>query len=121
MSLECIYHFIQVTDRIASSGQPNRKQFEDIASNGFKLVVNLAMPDSKNVLLDEDSIITLLGMSYIHIPVPFDAPTASQLRQFINVMNAYPEQKIWVHCVANYRVSAFLYQYLRFRNAHEIT
>ncbi len=79
------------------------------------------MPDSKNVLLDEDSIITLLGMSYIHIPVPFDAPTASQLRQFINVMNTYPEQKIWVHCVANYRVSVFLYQCLRFRNAHEIT
>ncbi len=66
--LETIHHFIQVTDRIASSGQPSRKQFEDIASNGFKLVVNLAMPDSKNVLLDEDSIITLLGMSYYTYP-----------------------------------------------------
>lgn len=28
-------------------------------------------------------------------------------------MKAFKEKKVWVHCVVNYRVSAFLYLYMR--------
>jgi protein tyrosine phosphatase (PTP) superfamily phosphohydrolase (DUF442 family) len=82
--------------------------------------VNLAMPDSVNAISDEGSIVTSLDMVYIHIPVPFDAPTADHLMMFLNVMDTFPDQKIWVHCAVNKRASAFITHYLQiFRNLDE--
>jgi len=111
-----ITNFIQVSDHIASSGQPSQHQFKLIASEGYKAIVNLAMPDSENAIPEEGSIVTALKMLYVHIPVPFDTPEITHLQDFINIMNALSEQKVWVHCVVNYRVSAFLYQYWRIVN-----
>ena len=104
---------MRISGRLASSGQPGDDQFRFIASEEFRLVINLAMPNSENAIPEEGNIVTALKMNYIHIPVPFDAPTAEHLRSFINVMTAFSGDKVWVHCVKNYRVSAFLYQYLR--------
>lgn len=106
--------FVQVTELIATSGQPTREQFAGIAELGHRVVINLAMSDSDRALPDEGSIVTSLGMSYIHIPVPFDKPTAAHLQQFIAVMRALEGSKVWVHCVRNWRVSVFMYRYLRY-------
>ena len=73
----------------------------------------MVLPDSDHALADEGSIVTGLGMSFIHIPVDFANPTLADLRQFIGVMRALEGHKVWVHCVVNARVSAFLYHYLK--------
>jgi hypothetical protein len=52
-----------------------------------------------------------LGLEYIHIPVLWEAPTLENFQEFANVMNAHSDQKIFVHCAANKRVSAFMYLY----------
>ncbi len=108
-----ITNYIKVSERIASSGQPNREQFKSIAEAKYQVVINLAMPNSDTAILEEGNIVTALEMLYVHIPVPFDAPNMNHLCQFIKVMDAFSNQKIWVHCVANYRASAFLYHYQR--------
>ena len=113
MSIAGIRNFIQLCENMVSSGQPEEDEFRDIAKAGYRVVVNLAMPNSDFAIPEEGNIVTALGMSYVHIPVPFEAPTAGHLRQFIKVMQAYSDQKVWVHCALNYRVSAFLYQYPR--------
>ncbi len=122
MSVENIRNHIQVSENIASSGQPDVAEFRDIATAGYDVVVNLAMPDSDFAIPEEGNIVTAAGMSYVHIPVPFDAPTTEHLRQFIKVMQVHSTQKVWVHCALNYRVSAFLYQYQRLVNglSHEV-
>jgi len=121
MSIEEIKNYIQVTDSIASSGQPEENQFKSIALEGYEAVINLAMPNSENAIPDEGNIVTALKMVYVHIPVPFEAPKRSHLNQFINIMGSFSKQKVWVHCVVNYRVSAFLYNYWRFalKASHE--
>ena len=108
-----IRNFIQMTEAIGTSGQPTVEQFDEIAKAGYSSVVNLAMPDSDDAIADEGSIVTSLGMKYVHIPVPFDNPTKEHLREFIRVMRAMDGEKVWVHCVVNARVSAFMYHYLR--------
>jgi len=113
MSIEQITNFIQVTENIASSGQPDATQFSSIAAAGYRHLVNLAMPNSENAIPEEGNIITALKMSYVHIPVPFESPTAKDLQTFIKIMSSFANDKIWVHCVVNYRASAFLYQYFR--------
>ncbi len=110
-----IKNFVQLTDDIATSGQPGAEQFDAIAAAGYAVVVNLAMPDSDNAIPEEGSIVTSLGMSYVHIPVPFDNPRPDHLAVFMQVMDAFAGKRRWVHCVVNYRVSAFMYHYLRTR------
>ncbi|TQV84000.1 phosphatase [Exilibacterium tricleocarpae] len=108
-----ILNQFQITDKIASSGQPTEAQFEEIAANGYEAVINLAMPDHKNAVVNEGSIVTSLGMAYIHIPVPFDAPNQDHLAVFSGCMDTLKNKKVWVHCVVNARVSAFLFCYLQ--------
>jgi protein tyrosine phosphatase (PTP) superfamily phosphohydrolase (DUF442 family) len=113
MSIKDITNYIQVSNRIASSGQPEEHQFKDIANAGFQVVINLAMPNSEKAIPEEGNIVAAHGMSYMHIPVPFDAPNVDHLRKFIKIMSGFSDEMVFVHCVANYRVSAFLYQYQR--------
>jgi protein tyrosine phosphatase (PTP) superfamily phosphohydrolase (DUF442 family) len=119
MTLEKITNYIRVSDRLSSSGQPDEDGFRCIAAAGFSAVVNLAMPDSDGAIAEEGSIVTTLGMTYHHIPVPFDAPKNSHLTQFFGLMDALEDETVWVHCVVNYRVSAFLYLYRRWKGLSE--
>lgn len=111
--IEKIRNFVQLTSSIGTAGQPDADQFQHIADSGCQAVINLAMPDHKDSLDDEGALVTGLGMSYFHIPVPFDAPTHDHLIQFITVMTSLRPRKVFVHCIMNYRVSAFMYHYLR--------
>ena len=46
-------------------------------------------------------------MTYIHIPVDFEKPTDRDFDQFCSAMEQLKEVPVHVHCIANYRVSAF--------------
>ena len=111
--MDSIANYVQLTGRIATSGQPRREQFAGIAREGYVAVINLAMADSNHAVSDEADVVTGLGMRYHHIPVPFDAPNVDQLREFLCVMKSLESEKVWVHCVRNWRASAFMYHYLR--------
>ena len=112
--LDEIYNYYALPQTLGSSGQPTAEQFAAIRAAGFDVVVNLAMPDSENALAEEGKFVSENSMTYIHIPVPWDAPKADHLAQFFGVMDAMTNQgkKVWVHCAANYRASAFSYKYL---------
>jgi len=78
---------------------------------GFEAVINLALPISDNALANEGSVVTGLGMSYVHIPVDFKAPTSPDFRAFCRVMAAFDDRPVFIHCAANKRVSAFVFLY----------
>src|SRR5450756_117291 len=40
-----------------------------------QITCNLALPTSDNAIPNEGSVVTSLGMAYVHIPVDFKAPT----------------------------------------------
>ena len=105
-------NFHQSTQQIATSGQPDRAQIHKIAEEDYEVVINLAMHDSENALPDEGSLVASLGMHYVNLPIPFDEPTAQHLKAFIGIMEVFRDNKVWVHCAVNARVSAFMYQYL---------
>ncbi len=112
MAVEDIINFCPMTDTIGTGGQPTPGQLADIAAAGYTMVINLAMHNSDNALGDEGSIVASLGMDYVHIPVPFEAPSAAHLGRFIRIMEACDGDKVFVHCAINARVSAFVHQYL---------
>ena len=107
-----VINFFQITDKIGTGGQPSVSQLYDIAQNGYDVVINLATHNSENAIENEGSIVASLGMTYIHIPVPFEAPTPEHLRKFFRFMNGLSEEKVFVHCAVNARASAFVFKYL---------
>ena len=114
-TVQDILNFHEMTDDIAIGGQPTVSQLAQVADAGYSVVVNLAMHDSDNAIPEEGSVTASLGMSYIHIPVPSDAPTSRHVQKFFNVMDAFDGEKVFVHCVVSGRVSAFMNRYLMLR------
>lgn len=114
--LEEIYHFLQLSDAVATAGQPTPEQFSAIKNSNYQVVINLALPTSSNALSNEREIVEALGMQYIHIPVVWENPTRENFDRFCQVMEANADKKIFVHCAANLRVSAFMYLYRRIRD-----
>ena len=110
-SLSEIYGFRAVGDKLGTAGQPTQEQFRMVREAGFEAVINLALPTSDNALANEGSVVTGLGMSYVHIPVDFKAPTSQDFRAFCRVMEAFDGRPVFVHCAANKRVSAFVFLY----------
>jgi protein tyrosine phosphatase (PTP) superfamily phosphohydrolase (DUF442 family) len=97
--------------RIATAGQPSEGQLAEVAAAGYRKVVNLGLLDPKYCLADEAGLAASLGMEYRHIPVRFDAPTLDDFRAFVQIMDAWAGEPVFVHCAANYRVSSFMALY----------
>lgn len=109
-----ILNYVKINELISTSGQPKIEELELIANEGFEVVINLAMPTTSNALENEDKIVASLNMSYIHIPVDFENPKLSDLKLFLNILQALGANKVWIHCAKNYRVSAFMYVYHKY-------
>jgi protein tyrosine phosphatase (PTP) superfamily phosphohydrolase (DUF442 family) len=106
-----IKNFVAIDERLATAGQPTEDQVRDLAAEGYASVINLGLLDPKYCLADEAGLVTSLGMAYRHIPVKFEAPTVDDFRAFVAAMDEREGDKTFVHCAANYRVSAFVSLY----------
>ena len=94
---------------------PTAEQMKEAADAGVQVVINLALKTSPGALPDEDSVVESVDMKYIHIPVEWNNPTKENLDDFFAAMEEHKEEKVLVHCQANYRASSFimLYRVLR--------
>jgi len=110
---ETIYNWRRLDDRITTSGQPTEPQLADIHALGVRHIINLGLHSHEKALPDEAASVSRLGMTYIHIPVDFQKPTDRDFDQFCSAMEQLKEVAVHVHCIANYRVSAFFYRYRR--------
>ncbi|MBE0542791.1 MAG: protein tyrosine phosphatase family protein [Verrucomicrobia bacterium] len=108
-SFEHIRNFLRIDDRLTTSGMPQPDDFAALRQAGFEVVINLALPTSDNALPNEGELVSAQGMTYIHIPVKFDAPQPTDFERFTRMMDACAGQKVFVHCAANMRVSAFVF------------
>lgn len=108
-ALESIRGYRRLDDQLATSGMPSPDHFAAMRAEGFEVVVNLALPTSDHAIANEGELVSSQGMTYVHIPVNFEAPTADDFQRFASVMDAFAGRKVFVHCAANMRVSAFLF------------
>ena len=111
MAIETIRNFIRVTPDLATAGQPSEQQLREVAEEGFGVVVNLGLLDPSYCLPDEAGLVRSLGLEYHHIPVNFQAPRREDLYHFFDLMDTLAGKKVFVHCLFNKRVSAFLSLY----------
>ena len=110
-SLQDIFNYLEISECISTSGQPTEKQFSLVKAAGFDNVINLAPHNIENSLANEAEVLSALGINYLHIPVDFGNPTDADFREFSSFLKSLENKKVWVHCAANMRVSAFIYRY----------
>jgi len=103
------YNFRAITAALTTSGQPTEALLRAAASEGYEVVINLALHDDPRYSLpDEKDCVEGLGLVYVHIPVQFGAPQEQDLLAFFLAMEMYNDKKIHLHCAANMRATAFL-------------
>ena len=111
MRLSDAYNFRQISDHVLTSGILTRRQLENLAQAGIEMVINLLPDDNKSAVAGEQDIVESQGIRYAHIPVDFAAPQVADYQQFKRQMADASNQRLLIHCAANYRVSAFYSQY----------
>jgi protein tyrosine phosphatase (PTP) superfamily phosphohydrolase (DUF442 family) len=109
--LSGIRNYKEYSPLFSSAGQPTNEQIELLKEAGFERVAYLAFSNSRGAIADEDAIVKGLGMDYIQVPVVWEAPTKSDFYAFAGAMQREPDRKTLLHCVANYRASAFAFLY----------
>jgi protein tyrosine phosphatase (PTP) superfamily phosphohydrolase (DUF442 family) len=114
-TLPKIINFRRLSDHLITGGQPTEAELALAAAAGVEIVVNLGRLDPAYALPDERGTVAALGLVYEHIPVVWAEPTAADLDAFFVAMERHAGRRLFVHCAANYRASAFnmLYRVLR--------
>ncbi len=108
-----IYNWLCLSERITTSGQPSEAQLAEIRKLGVQHIINLGPHDHEYALPDEAASVAELNMEYVYIPVDFKNPTNKDFGQFCEAMEELSDQPVHVHCIANYRVSAFFERWHR--------
>ncbi len=113
--IEAIKNYLSLNETLSSSGMPDAEQLSAVAAAGIRVVINLATPTSVGATPNEKELVESLGMRYFNIPVDWNHPKDEDLETFMNVMDQHKENKILVHCQANFRATGFitLYRILR--------
>jgi tyrosine-protein phosphatase SIW14 len=93
LPLNGVPNFGEVTSQLLRGGQPTEAGFEELSKRGIGLVINLR-GDSKA----ERAMVEKLGMQYVSIPWHCAYPKDRQVAQFLSVLRANPDKKIFVHC-----------------------
>ncbi len=106
-----IYNYYKYSEKISCAGLPKEEEFVDIKKAGFEIVLSLSMPSDSVVLENEDKILANLGIPYFHIPVDANAPTLRDFEMFVQFLEAFKENKLFIHCTKNHRLSSFIYLY----------
>ena len=108
--LETVRNFQVVDATLSSAGQIGYDQIPLLSEQGYDVVVNLAIADERRNR-EEGFLVAETGLTYVHIPVDWENPEVADVRMFFDVMQANEGRKVFVHCFANMRASAFVYMY----------
>ena len=110
-----IRNFQRLDSRTTTSGRLRDWDLDALKDIGVAHVINLALDDHPEALADESAKLARRGIGYSHIPVPFGDPREAHYEAFVAALDLAAEAPVHVHCIMNYRVSAFFYRYHRER------
>jgi uncharacterized protein (TIGR01244 family) len=103
-----------------TSGKLDDADVARLAAIGVKHVINLALDSHPEALAGEGEKLAAAGIRYTHIPVPFDTPDDGHFEAFRGALVV--GEPVHVHCIMNWRVSAFYYRLNRdYRGMDEAT
>ena len=90
-------NFARVTSNLYRGAQPTDTGFQELRKLGVEIVVNFR--NERGEIEAERRTVERLGLRYVSIPWGASHnPTSPQVADFLEVLQANPESKIFVHC-----------------------
>jgi len=107
-SMSEIEHIHHPSEQFFTSGQPTEEQYEVIAENGVRHVINLRSQDEMDAI-PEPSWATQHTIAYYHIPIagPGDL-TPQNVALFNDILARIGDDRALMHCASSNRVGAMM-------------
>lgn len=95
----------KISEKFTSGGQPTSENLQELATEGFKSVVNLRASDEKGVLSDEQQQVENAGLQYINIPLDSNLADEASVKKVVSEIAELPTP-IYFHCGVGGRAGA---------------
>ena len=102
-------NLVTIRPNLVTSGQPTARALASLAQHGFKAVIYLAPSSVPDAVKDEPELLARQGVRFIHIPIPFEAPTEAHFEAFSAALLQLQGKKVLVHCQINLRASSLVF------------
>jgi protein tyrosine phosphatase (PTP) superfamily phosphohydrolase (DUF442 family) len=100
---------VVIDDNLITSGQPPVQTLANLSAEGFEAVIYLAPANVTDAIKEEPDIVTRQGIEFIHIPIPFGAPTENHFEAVSTALHRLTGRKVLVHCQVNMRASTMVF------------
>lgn len=84
----------QVTPRLWRGPAPDEHELEGLASRGIRTIIDLRVCPSRF----EADAAKRLGMTYVHLPLGYFAPSRNHVGKFLQIVNDDAKVPVFVHC-----------------------
>jgi uncharacterized protein (TIGR01244 family) len=92
----------KVSDNLSVAGQITPKELQQLATEGFKSVLNLRASDEEGFLNDEQQQVKDLGLEYANIPLQAKQSDQEQTQKAIEQIDNLPKP-VLIHCAGGAR------------------
>jgi protein tyrosine phosphatase (PTP) superfamily phosphohydrolase (DUF442 family) len=100
---------VVIDAKLVTSGQPAASALAGLKAEGFEAVVYLAPSSVSDAVKDEAAILSRQGIEFVHIPIPFGAPTEAHFKAVSAALTRLKDKKVLVHCQVNMRASTMVF------------
>lgn len=97
LSLDGVPNHGLVTPVLYRGGQPEQRAYAELKNLGIETVVSFRAEAGE--IKKERKTVEALGMRFVSIPwSPWHDPTVQQVAEFLELLRAHPDQKLFAHC-----------------------
>jgi uncharacterized protein (TIGR01244 family) len=104
-------NIVRINPKLITSGQPTAAALKSLKQQGIETVIYLVPSNTNGEVPEEAALLRQQGINYIHIPIPFGAPTEKHYMAFAEAMSKSANQHVLVHCEINLRGSSMTFLY----------
>ncbi|MBD2565539.1 MULTISPECIES: beta-lactamase hydrolase domain-containing protein [Nostoc] len=101
----------KINDELAIAGQITLDQLEQIASEGYKSILNLRLPDEIGLLANEQEKTEFLGLYYLNLPTKIEDINNEGMLQIYQTITELPKPTL-IHCDNSIRSAAIVLLYI---------
>jgi uncharacterized protein (TIGR01244 family) len=94
--------FKKISDDLSVAGQISGEQIPELATAGFKSVLNLRSPEEQGFLQNEKEQAEAAGLEYANVPLNSQIPNQHLTAEAIKAIKDLPKP-VFIHCAAGAR------------------
>ncbi|PSB00495.1 beta-lactamase hydrolase domain-containing protein [Merismopedia glauca] len=101
----------QISDDLSVASQVTPEQLQQVATKGFRSVLNLRSPQEEGFLTNEPQQVASLGLEYTNIPVNPSEINDALATEILQKIDELPKPTL-IHCASGLRAGAMAFMHL---------